>query len=73
MHFAQLVKVNIRALDHFDLSDFHVSDGVDRGNFLGNFLFNDLTCEEVKNLGSIRFGNFFSNNVVDAFSDDFLL
>ena len=73
MHFAELIEVNIGSLDDLDFSDLNVLDGVDGGNLLGDLLLDNLTGEEVKNLGSVGFSNLLGNNIVDAFADNLLL
>jgi hypothetical protein len=73
VHFVKLVEIKVRSLDDFDLSDLDVLNGIDRTDFLGDLLFNDLTGEEIEDLGGVGFGNFFCDDFVDLSSDDFLL
>lgn len=73
MHFAELIEVNIGSLDDLDFADLNVLDGVDGGDLLGDLLFDNLTGEEVKNLGSVGFGNLLGNDIIDAFADNLLL
>jgi hypothetical protein len=73
VHFAELVEINVGSLDDLDLSDLNVLDGVDGGDLLGDLLLNNLTGEEIKDLGSVGLGNLLGNDVVDSLSDDLLL
>jgi glycosylphosphatidylinositol transamidase (GPIT) subunit GPI8 len=73
MHFTEFVEIDVRSLDNFDFSNLDVLDGVNRGNLLSDLLLDDLTGEEVKDLGSVGFSNFLGNDIVDSLSDDLLL
>lgn len=73
MHFVEFMEVNVRSLDDFDLSDLHVLDGINRGHFLGNSLFNHLTGEEVKDSGDVSLCDFLGNDIVNSLADNLLL
>lgn len=73
VHLAKLIEVHVRSLDDLDLSDLHVLDGVDRRDFLGDLLLDDLTGEQVEDLGDVGFADLLSNDVVDSLADDLLL
>lgn len=73
MHLTEFVEVNIGSLDNFDFSDLNVLDWVNRGDFLGDLLLNDLTGEQVQHLSSVGLSDLFGDDVVDSFADDLLL
>jgi len=73
MHFTELIEVNIGSLDNLDFANLNILDWIDGRDFLGDLLFDNLTGEEVKNLGSVGFGNLLGNDIIDAFADNLLL
>ncbi len=73
VHFVEFVEIKVRSLDDFDLSDFHVLDGIYGTDLFGDLLFNNFTGEEVEDLSRIGFRDFLGNDLVDFSSDDFLL
>ena len=73
VHFAELVEVNVRSLDDLDFSDLDVLDWIDRADLLGDFLLNDFTGEEVKDLSCVGLRDFLGNDFVDFSADNFLL
>lgn len=73
VHLAKLIEVDVRSLDNLDLSDLHVLDGVNRGDFFGDLLLDGLTGEQVEDLGNVGFADLLSNDVVDSLADDLLL
>lgn len=73
MHFAQFIDINVRSLDNFNFSYLDVLHGVDAWDFLGNLFLNDLAGEEVEDLGDVGFGDLLGNNIINSFTNDFLL
>jgi hypothetical protein len=73
VHFTELIEVNIGSLNDLDFADLNVLNGVDGGDLFGDLLFDNLTGEKVKNLGSVGFCNLLGNNIIDAFTDNLLL
>lgn len=73
MHLGELGGVNFWSLDHFDFSNSNILDGIDWGNVLGDLLLDDITGEQLEELGSVGLGNFLLYNIIDPLSDLFLL
>lgn len=73
MHFSEFTRVNFWSLNNFNFSNFDVFDGVDMGDFLGDFLFNYFRSEQVQHLGGVGLGDLFGNNFVHFVSDCLLL
>lgn len=73
VHFRKLGGIDFWSLDDFDLSDFNVLDWINMGDFLGDFLFNDIRSEKFKDISSVGLGDFLGNDFVNFSSDGFLL
>ena len=73
VHFRKLGGIDFWSLDDFDLSDFNVLDWINMGDFLGDFLFNDIRGEKFKDISGVGLGDFLGNDFVNFSSDGFLL